>query len=99
MSGGGGGCGSKQTNFECWFCFLIIFYQYEEYEKKMCSRQNRSKTEVTRKQSTRNFPKNDYFLPPDTHTYAYFLKAFYKTVPTCFHRNEEVKTFLTCDHP
>ena len=27
------------------------------------------KTEVTRKQSTPNFPKNEYFLPPETHTY------------------------------
>ena len=28
------------------------------------------KTEVTRKQSTPNFPKNKHFLPPDTHTYV-----------------------------
>ena len=29
------------------------------------------KTEVTRKQSTPNFPLNEHFLPPDTHTYMY----------------------------
>ena len=29
------------------------------------------KTEVTRKQSTPNFPKNEYFLPPETHTYEF----------------------------
>ena len=29
------------------------------------------KTDVTRKQSTWNFPKNDYFLPTDTHTQVY----------------------------
>ena len=28
------------------------------------------KTEVTRTQSTPNFPKNERFLPPDTHTYV-----------------------------
>ena len=27
------------------------------------------KTGVSRKQSASNFPKNEYFLPPDTHTY------------------------------
>ena len=27
------------------------------------------KTEVTRKQITPNFPKNEHLLPPDTHTY------------------------------
>ena len=27
------------------------------------------KTGVSRKQSTSNFPKNEHFLPPDTHTY------------------------------
>ena len=26
------------------------------------------KTEVTRKQNMPNVPKNEYFLPPDTHT-------------------------------
>ena len=26
--------------------------------------------EVTRKQSTPNFPKNEHFLPPDTDTYV-----------------------------
>ena len=26
------------------------------------------KTEITRKQSSPNFPKNDHFLPPDMHT-------------------------------
>ena len=29
------------------------------------------KTSVSRKQSTPNFPKNEHFLPPDTHTCAY----------------------------
>ena len=29
--------------------------------------------EVTRKQSTPNFPKNEHFLPPDTHTYVRVL--------------------------
>ena len=28
------------------------------------------KAGVSRKQSTPNFPKNDYFLLPDTHTYV-----------------------------
>ena len=28
------------------------------------------KTEASRKQTTSNFPKNDHFLPPDTHTYV-----------------------------
>ena len=28
------------------------------------------KTVVSRKQSTPNFPKNEHFLPPDTHTYV-----------------------------
>ena len=28
------------------------------------------KTEVTKIQSTPNFPKNERFLPPDTHTYV-----------------------------
>ena len=28
------------------------------------------KTGVSRKQSTPNFPKNEYFLPPDTHTWG-----------------------------
>ena len=28
------------------------------------------KTGVSRKQSTPNFPKNEHFLPPDTHTYV-----------------------------
>ena len=27
-------------------------------------------TEVKRKQSTPNFPKNQHFLPPDTHTHV-----------------------------
>ena len=31
------------------------------------------KTEVTRKQSTPNFPKNKYLLPPDTHKYMWKL--------------------------
>ena len=29
------------------------------------------KTGVSRKQSTPRFPKNEHFLPPDTHTYVY----------------------------
>ena len=33
------------------------------------------KTEVTRKQSTPNFPENAHFLPPDTHTYVVIMKA------------------------
>ena len=28
-----------------------------------------------REQSTPNFPKNDYFLPPDTHMYVCFLET------------------------
>ena len=28
------------------------------------------KTNVSRKQSMSNFPKNKHFLPPDTHTYV-----------------------------
>ena len=28
------------------------------------------KTRVSRKQSTSNFPKNEHFLLPDTHTYV-----------------------------
>ena len=28
-----------------------------------------------REQSTPNFPKNDYFLPPDTHMYVCFLES------------------------
>ena len=27
-------------------------------------------TNLTRKQSTQNFPKNEHFLPPDMHTYV-----------------------------
>ena len=27
------------------------------------------KTGISRKQRTSNFPKNEHFLPPDTHTY------------------------------
>ena len=29
-----------------------------------------SQNGVSRKQSTSNFPKNEHFLPPDTHTYV-----------------------------
>ena len=29
------------------------------------------KTGVSRKQSMPNFPKNEHFLPPDTHTHMY----------------------------
>ena len=29
------------------------------------------KASFTRKQSTSNFPKNEYFLPPDVHTCLY----------------------------
>ena len=32
------------------------------------------RTEVTRIQSTPNFPKNKRFLPPDTHMYVYYGK-------------------------
>ena len=28
-------------------------------------------TGVSRKQDTPNFPKNEHFLPPDTHTYVW----------------------------
>ena len=31
------------------------------------------KTEVIRKQSTPNFPKNKHFLPPDPHMFVYVL--------------------------
>ena len=34
-----------------------------------------SKTGVTRKQSTLNFPKNEHFLPRDTHTSLFFNKV------------------------
>ena len=30
------------------------------------------KTEVTIKQNTPNFPKNEHLLPPDTHVYVFF---------------------------
>ena len=33
------------------------------------------KTGVARKQSTLSFSKNEYFLPPDTHTYVYISRG------------------------
>ena len=31
---------------------------------------NKAKGRISRKQSTPNFPKNEHFLPPDTHKYV-----------------------------
>ena len=39
---------------------------------------------VTRKQSTPNFPKNEHFLPPDTHTNVYEMFVFLKFGALCF---------------
>ena len=47
-----------------------IFLQ-KLYRKSSVIRQRANlKTGVSRKQSTPNFPKNEHFLPPDTHTYV-----------------------------
>ena len=43
------------------------FYQFFGNKAKMMN----LKTGVSRKQSTPNFPKNEHFLPPDTHMYVW----------------------------
>ena len=42
------------------------------------------KTGVSRKQSTPNFPKNEYFLPPDTHTWGKKCSFLGKCSVLCF---------------
>ena len=42
----------------------FIFVNYKAKRRNL-------KTEVTRKQSTPNFPKSEHSLPPDIHTYAH----------------------------
>ena len=60
------------------------------------------KTEVTRKQSTPNFPKNKHFLPPDTYTVLRFaLLSYYRRIEvilmsslTLYQNKTSVFTFL-----
>ena len=42
--------------------------------------------QVLRKQSSPNFPKNEYFLPPDTHTYVF--RKIWSALFSCFLRFE-----------
>ena len=50
------------------------------------------KTGVSRKQSTPNFPKNEHFLPPDTHiSRAKKYSFFAKFDKLCYRRNTRVK--------
>ena len=42
------------------------------------------KTEVTRKQSTPNFPKKEHFLPPDTRAYEGVRNVCFSENLTCF---------------
>ena len=49
---------------------------------------------VSRKQSTPNFPKNEHFLPPDTHTYVDENMDIFN----CAHHNlRQVKRTLLSD--
>ena len=43
---------------------------FQKLNSSVISKSANLKVEVTRKQSTPNFPKNEYFLPSDTHTYV-----------------------------
>ena len=58
------------------------------------------KTGVSRKQSTPRFPKNEHFLPPDTHTYVYISGGgkkswfFRKIWCALFSWNTRLKTAL-----
>ena len=48
-----------------YYCFAIIVQLVGNKTKRV-----NLKTGVARKQSTPNFPKNEHFLPPDTHMYV-----------------------------
>ena len=66
---------SKLSNFDiCLYLVKIfIFLKNNGFTpliyQKLEMRAN-LKTGVSRKQSTQDFPKNEHFLPPDTHTYV-----------------------------
>ena len=49
---------------------IVVLIDNKKWERKNL------KTGVSRKQSTPNFPKNEPFLPADTHTYVALLPAF-----------------------
>ena len=58
------------------------------------------KTEVTRKQITPNFPKNEHLLPPDTHTYedetSIRPEVFYKNLYN-FIKIETLAQVFSCE--
>ena len=54
-------------------------------KQKHPSKRANLKTDISRKQSTPNFPKNEHFLPPDTHIRGKEMFVFFgKFGVVCF---------------
>ena len=63
---------SKSVTFNFIVLVMLKYFQREQpINRRQLGKRTNLKTVVSRKQSTPNFPKNEHFLPPDTHTCAY----------------------------
>ena len=53
-----------------WVIFIIFIFHFKYWIKSsVIRRKGKYQNGCFKKQSTTNFPKNEHFLPPDTHTY------------------------------
>ena len=82
---------SKKTERTTWPGFPIL--EKRQWNKSSVKGKRANlKTGVSRKQSTPNFPKNEHFLPPDTHiSRAKKYSFFAKFDKLCYRRNTRVK--------
>ena len=46
--------------------------------------------DVSRKQNMSNFPKNEHFIPPDTHIYVYPLLKYFKSAIKIFYKLSQI---------